>query len=65
VQDRPWERRTYVTWELDDLVRLGWTVGYDGEVRAGGETTVFLKEVLKAGPPPAQPSAAPSGLPAP
>jgi hypothetical protein len=63
VQDRPWERRVYVSWELGDQVRLGWTVGYDGAVRAGDETTLFLKQVVRAGPPPAQPSPLPTSLP--
>ena len=65
VQDRPWERRTYVSWELGDEVRLSWTVGDDGDVQAGAETTAFLEQVVEAGPPPTQPGAAPTGLPGP
>lgn len=62
VQDRPWERRTYVSWELGDDLRLSWTVGDDGEVRAGAETTAFLEQVMQRGAPPAEPAPAPTGL---
>ena len=51
VQDRPWEDTVYVTWEPSADLRLGWTVAYDGEVTAGAETEVFVKQVVRAGAP--------------
>jgi len=51
VQDRPWEDKVYVTWELGADLRLGWTVAYDGTVAAGAETELFLKQVVRAGEP--------------
>lgn len=49
VQERPWEDKVYVTWELGAELRLGWTVAYDGTVAPGAETELFLKEVVRAG----------------
>ena len=51
VQDRPWEDKVYVTWELGADLRLGWTVAYDGTVAAGAESELFLKQVVRAGEP--------------
>ena len=51
VQDRPWEDKLYVTWELGAELRLGWTVAYGGTVAAGAETELFLKQVVRAGEP--------------
>jgi uncharacterized protein (DUF983 family) len=51
VQDRPWEEKAYVTWELGADLRLGWTVAYDGAVAPGAETELFLKQVVRAGEP--------------
>ena len=51
VQERPWEDKVYVIWELGAELRLGWTVAYDGTVAPGAETELFLKEVVRAGGP--------------
>ncbi len=56
VQDRPWEHKVYVTWELDGLVMLSWTVTDAGAVDPGSETELFLKEVLRAAQPAPQPA---------
>jgi hypothetical protein len=61
VQDRPWEGKVYVTWELGADLRLGWTAAYDGTVVPGAETSLFLKEVVRAGQPQSAP-ALPLGL---
>jgi hypothetical protein len=61
VQDRPWEDKVYVTWELGADLRLGWTVAYDGAVAPGAETELFLKQVVRAGEPQSGP-ALPPGL---
>lgn len=55
VQDRAWEDRVYVTWELGADLRLGWTVGDDGTVAAGAETELFLKQVVRASGPQSAP----------
>lgn len=55
VQDRPWEDKVYVIWELGADLRLGWTVAYDGAVAPGAETKLFLKQVVRAGKPQARP----------
>lgn len=47
VQDRPWEKRVYVLWELDGQAQLTWMVADDGRVTASADTTLFLKEVWK------------------
>ena len=51
VQERPWEDKVYVIWELGAELRLGWTVASDGTVAPGAETELFLKEVVRAGGP--------------
>lgn len=61
VQDRSWEDKVYVTWELGADLRLGWTVAYDGAVAPGAETELFLKQVVRAGEPQSEP-ALPPGL---
>jgi hypothetical protein len=61
VQDRPWEDKVYVTWELGADLRLGWTVAHDGAVAPGAETALFLKQVVRAGRPQPGP-ALPPGL---
>src|SRR5665647_3095292 len=61
VQDRPWEDKVYVTWELGVDLRLGWTVAYDGAVAPGAETELLLKQVVRAGEPQSGP-ALPPGL---
>lgn len=55
VQDRAWEDRVYVTWELGTDLRLGWTVEHDGTVAAGAETELFLKQVVRASGPQSAP----------
>ena len=61
VQERPWEDKVYVTWQLGTELRLGWTVAHDGTVSPGAETELFLKEVVRAGEPQPGP-ALPPGL---
>jgi hypothetical protein len=61
VQERPWEDKVYVIWELGAELRLGWTVANDGTVAPGAETELFLKEVVRAGEPQPGP-ALPPGL---
>jgi hypothetical protein len=61
VQDRSWEDKAYVTWELGADLRLGWTVANDGAVAPGAETELFLKQVVRAGEPQPGP-ALPPGL---
>jgi len=61
VQDRPWEDKVYVTWELGADLRLGWTVAYDRTVTSGAETELFLKQVVRTGEPQSGP-ALPPGL---
>ena len=51
VQDRAWEDRVYVSWELGSELRLGWTVAYDGTVAAGAETELFLRQIVRASEP--------------
>ena len=55
VQDRAWEDRVYVTWELGTHLRLGWTVGDDRTVAAGAETELFLQQVVRASGPQSAP----------
>ena len=61
AQDRPWEDRVYVAWELGSDVRLSWTVAYGGAVDPGAETELFLKQIVRAGKPQPGP-ALPPGL---
>lgn len=52
AQDRRWERRVYVTWELAPGLRLDWAVDDDGSVRASADTELFLKKLVQAAGPP-------------
>ncbi|MEI6726549.1 MAG: hypothetical protein WCN81_10070 [Actinomycetes bacterium] len=49
VQDRPWEHRVYVDWQLGSDV-LSWGVSYRGQVTPSPETALILKEFERAGP---------------
>ncbi len=49
VQDRPWEHRVYVDWQLGADV-LSWGVSYGGRVTPSPETALILKEFERAGP---------------
>ncbi len=48
VQDRQWERRLYVMWELGRNQPIAWTVSYGGQVTADGSTVSTLKNALQA-----------------
>jgi hypothetical protein len=55
VQDRPWEHRVYVDWQLGADV-LSWGVSYGGQVTPSPETALILKEFERAGPAPQTPA---------
>ena len=55
VQDRPWEHRVYVDWQLGSDV-LSWGVSYRGQVTPSPETALILKEFERAGPAPQSPA---------
>lgn len=55
VQDRPWEHRVYVDWQLGTDV-LSWGVSYAGQVTPAPQTTLILKEFERVGPLPQTPA---------
>ncbi|HZL65241.1 MAG TPA: hypothetical protein VFD50_09930 [Thermoleophilia bacterium] len=55
VQDRPWEHRVYVDWQLGADV-LSWGVSYKGQVTPSPATALILKEFERAGPAPQTPA---------
>jgi len=55
VQDRPWEHRVYVDWQLGADV-LSWGVSYGGQVTPSSQTALILKEFERAGPAPQAPA---------
>jgi len=55
VQDRPWEHRVYVDWQLGADV-LSWGVSYGGQVTPSPDTALILKEFERAGPGPQTPA---------
>jgi DNA-directed RNA polymerase subunit RPC12/RpoP len=55
VQDRPWEHRVYVDWQLGADV-LSWGVSYGGQVTPSPQTALILKEFERAGPAPQTPA---------
>jgi hypothetical protein len=55
VQDRPWEHRVYVDWQVGADV-LSWGVSYGGQVTPSPETTLILTQFERAGPAPQAPA---------
>ena len=55
VQDRPWEHRVYVDWQLGADV-LSWGVSYGGLVTPSPQTALILTEFERAGPAPQTPA---------